>query len=97
MSWGHVHQGKGGTKQIVERGGDGHRYSAPMRKELGTWPTSQYVGSISLFVRHVNNYFAFCSSQHCQPTLRPIGAVAIGATAHRNSMASHNFLAYRAL
>jgi uncharacterized membrane protein len=44
----------------VERGGDGYDSPTPGWSALRTWPTSNS-SSISLFIRHVNIYFAFYS------------------------------------
>jgi len=41
--------------ELVKRGGAGSQNLAPMWSELGTWPASKQQGSISLFIRHVNN------------------------------------------
>jgi hypothetical protein len=40
----------------VKRGGAGSKDPAPLWSELGTWPASKQVPSISPFIRFVNNY-----------------------------------------
>jgi hypothetical protein len=43
-----------------------------LRGMLTTWPTSKILSSISLFFRHVKNYFAFSLPSSLLQPLRPI-------------------------
>jgi hypothetical protein len=58
-----------GVLQALLRGGERRERRTPMVRELAAWPTSKRWPSISLFIRHVKKYFAFCSSSSATSSL----------------------------